>query len=119
MSFKFTVRKNVLPELINALEPELINVVAGTAFSIESLTKKNIVDKDIVDTGNMLNSVNANQVEDGGLTRFVGPHTEYAIYNEMGTYKMPARPFLQPAVEQVRPVFLRNLQRILKRWADK
>lgn len=118
MSVKFTVRRNVLPQLINTLEPELVNVVTGTALSIEGLTKKNIVDKNIIDTGNMLNSVNADQVEDGGLTRFVGPHTDYAIYNEMGTYKMAARPFLQPAVEQARPVFLRNLQRVLKRWAD-
>ncbi|WP_331232692.1 HK97-gp10 family putative phage morphogenesis protein [Natronorarus salvus] len=38
---------------------------------------------------------------DGSTTYVVGPQTSYAIYHELGTSKMQARPFMRPAAERV------------------
>lgn len=39
--------------------------------------------------------------------------TEYAPYVEYGTSKMAARPFMQPAVDKVKPEFEKVMQKIL------
>ena len=41
-------------------------------------------------------------IPDEELVAHVGPSVEYAIYQELGTSRMAARPFLIPAVEQLR-----------------
>ena len=38
---------------------------------------------------------------EGDEVRLVGPTTEYAIFHEMGTSKMEARPFMRPAAQRV------------------
>lgn len=52
-----------------------------------------------VDTGRLRNSINST-VE--GNTAIVGTNVEYAIYQEFGTYKMAAHPFMAPALEACR-----------------
>lgn len=37
--------------------------------------------------------------DDGEITVYVGTNVQYAPYQELGTAKMDARPFLRPAVE--------------------
>ena len=53
----------------------------------------------LIDTGAMLNSVSVKPLTDGAE---VGPRVEYAVYHEYGTVKMPARPFMQPALDEKR-----------------
>jgi len=38
---------------------------------------------------------------DDGVAYVVGPTVEYAVYVDQGTSKMEARPFVEPAAEQV------------------
>jgi hypothetical protein len=38
---------------------------------------------------------------DGDTVYLVGPSTEYAVYHELGTSKIEARPFMRPAAERV------------------
>lgn len=47
-------------------------------------------------TGNLRNSISHAYDSDSA---YVGTNTEYAPYVEMGTSKMPSRPFIRPAVE--------------------
>ena len=49
-----------------------------------------------VDTGELRNSISHATLD--GKSVAVGSNTEYAIYQEMGTYKMPPHPYIKPAV---------------------
>ena len=49
--------------------------------------------------------------DDGEITVYVGTNVEYAPYNELGTVKMDARPFLRPAFENNRE----EIQQILEK----
>jgi HK97 gp10 family phage protein len=51
------------------------------------------------DTGRLSNSITAEvQVHAEGPVCFVGSDVEYAIFQELGTSRMPAHPFLRPAL---------------------
>lgn len=50
-----------------------------------------------VDTGRLRNSL-SHAVDDD--TVYIGTNVEYAPYQEMGTYRMKAQPFLRPALEE-------------------
>lgn len=39
---------------------------------------------------------------DGSTVYIVGPKTHYAVYHELGTSKMAARPFMRPAAQRVK-----------------
>jgi hypothetical protein len=49
---------------------------------------------------------------DGDTTYIAGPTVEYAIYNELGTSKMEARPFARPAAERVQANTAAEVRRI-------
>lgn len=63
-----------------------------------------------VDTGRLRNSI-AFEVAPDGLSARIGTNVEYAPHQEFGTRRMPAAPFLFPALEEERPEFLRRLGR--------
>ncbi len=53
-----------------------------------------------VDTGRLRSSItNRLEVEENQLVGIVGTNVEYASFQEFGTSKMPAHPFLFPALE--------------------
>jgi HK97 gp10 family phage protein len=54
-----------------------------------------------VDTGHLRSSI-AGRME-AATTGVVEAGAHYAIYQEFGTYKMAAQPFMLPALEQVKP----------------
>lgn len=49
-----------------------------------------------VDTGELRNSISHATMDNKAVA--IGTNTEYAIYQEMGTYKMPPHPFIKPAI---------------------
>lgn len=66
-----------------------------------------------VDTGNMKRSITS-EITDGGLSGTTQPHTDYAGYVEYGTRFQEAQPFVKPAFEEQKKVFLNDLNRIMK-----
>ena len=78
-------------------------VMAG-GLVVEAEGKQNIIEKDIIDTGATLNSM---QTVMAGDEAHIGPTTDYAIYHEMGTSRMAARPFLRPALAENKDAILR------------
>lgn len=57
-----------------------------------------------VDTGYLRDTINTTMVE--VTTARVQSDANYDIYQELGTYKMAAHPFLAPAVESIASKFL-------------
>ena len=58
-----------------------------------------IVEKNIIDTGELRRS-NKYEIDQQKKEITVKNTAEHAIYNELGTYRMNPRPFLQPSVEE-------------------
>lgn len=61
-----------------------------------------------IDTGNLRGSIAAMMVNQ--TLAIVAVNTEYGIYLEYGTRKMAPRPYIRPAVDEVKGKFLRALQ---------
>lgn len=57
-----------------------------------------------VDTGALMSSIDSTMIS--LLTARIQAHVEYDIYQELGTYKMAAHPFLAPAAELIAKEFL-------------
>lgn len=105
------VRLNNLPKITAALTPSVAAEIQRAAFQCEALAKSLAP----VDTGLLRNSIQAE--EEGQLSWIVGPHTDYAAHVEFGTHRMPARPYLTPAVEQVRPHFMQRMNQVVEESA--
>jgi HK97 gp10 family phage protein len=86
-----------LDRLIHDFGMDARDIVEGLAFECEGHAKTLAP----VDTGAMMNSIDTKVYPQGNVVAEVGPHVEYAIYVELGTYKMRARPFLSTAAEMV------------------
>ena len=66
-----------------------------------------------IDTGQLIGSVRVTRLE--AMRWAVGAgDTEYAAHLEYGTRKMAARPFLRPAAERARPVFMAKVLEALR-----
>ncbi len=62
-----------------------------------------------IDTGYMKGAINA---QGSSLEWNVHSPAEYSVYNEYGTSRMGAQPFMSPAAEQVRPAYLAALKQL-------
>ena len=63
------------------------------------------------DTGALRESIHSQM---NGLTGTVGTNIEYAIYQEFGTYKMRAHPFLVPALKSKKEEVINTIKENLK-----
>jgi HK97 gp10 family phage protein len=88
--------------------PKAARIVGRTAFLVEGGAKQRAA----VDTGAMRNSIKAEQI--GELSWEVGPHVDYAWYQEFGTSRMAAHPFLIPAVEAQRGQFAADMAELFE-----
>ena len=52
--------------------------------------------------------------ESGGLAVYIGSNVSYAPYQELGTRRMSAKPFLRPAVEEHRDEYRQIALKIMK-----
>ena len=111
---------NHWPQAIDIFDHVLGQVVRKAAFDIQAESASRAP----VDTGFLKNSIyvvtsKSSDYGSGGGTNLLPPveaplddktayiavGAKYGIYPEMGTVHMPARPYLGPAVEAVRPGF--------------
>ena len=128
MSVDVHIDTGRLNRILRNLGGNTRDAVRKVAFRVEAETKQNIQQHGLIDTGAMINSVytviggesaqpptqtaSVDVVplpEPGNkTTAHVGPSVSYAIYHEFGTHKMPARPYLAPAVSTVAGELERN-----------
>lgn len=91
-----TIKDNsveVLRNMNNGIEAALTKVGIAAKHNVQDI----IIAKDIYDTGEMHRTLGYNvRVADKAVD--IGSPKSYAIFNELGTVKMPARPFITPGI---------------------
>lgn len=110
LTFNTRVVFNRFPRIRAAMLPTAERIVEKTALDMEGGMKTRIVAQGAVDTGFLLNSVQARKVGPGHWRVTVG--ADYGIYVDQGTRFMPARPFFYPTVAEVGAEFIAAMRRI-------
>jgi len=113
---------NHFPQIAKQLDKALSQVVKTTAFKAQANIQSQIQANGQVDTGFMLNSVytvtSDGSTYSGGehalpeveappddKTAYVAVGASYAIFQDMGTRFIPARPFFEPGIDATRSDF--------------
>jgi len=109
MSARIIIKYNNLPRIAAQL-PEVVSaIIHKAAFDVEA-NAKDIVP---VDTGKLKNSITCEFPSQ--TIAIIAPHTDYAIYVEIGTRRQRAKPYMRPAAEKVAPAFFAAMQRLEER----
>ena len=123
-------------KIADAFDEAISQVVRKTAFDLQGNMQATIRANNQIDTGFMTNSIYVRTADestygsiseprkkgqhaleevekpDDNKTAYVGVGASYGWYQNYGTTKIPARPFLEPAIETTRPSFELALSRI-------
>lgn len=87
---KFTSNRSAVIAAVSAANSRALEIMGGKAESYAyDLAPK--------DTGRLANSITHQQLDES--TEVIGTNVEYAPFQELGTRKMKAHPFLRPAAE--------------------
>lgn len=84
------------------------------ALDLEAGIKRGIQERGLIDTGAMLNSVQARKLP-GPYRWLVEVGQSYAIYHVFGTRHLPARDFWHPPIEQVSKSYFEAMGRLVAR----
>lgn len=103
--FSVSVLSNI-PAIVARAHAKAEDAVAKAAHDIEARAKANAP----VDTGALRAAIKASG---GGLSWRVDSPVHYSIYQEFGTSKMAAHPYLIPATEAVQPSFVQAMTQIV------
>lgn len=99
------VAYNRIPAICDAMRGRAEQAVAKTVFDIEGRAKGSAP----VDTGNLRDSITGDAA---GLSGTVSTNVEYAIYQEYGTSRMAAHPYMIPAAEAAASAFFQEMRSI-------
>ena len=91
--------QGALQRLLNGPEGPVAKDLARRAVQVDRQAKALAP----VDTGRLRSSINWRLARDGiGLAAIIGTNVSYAIYQEFGTSRQAAQPFLRPALDAAR-----------------
>lgn len=99
----------VLDKLIDELEDKAAEIIKRIAIKVQQQAQELAPLK----TGALKNSLLAEE-KDGKLSWWVHDGVEYGIYQELGTSRFAAHPFLTPAVESLREEFEESFKEIFE-----
>ena len=120
MKIKLKLVKNAIMKRFKEAEKAdaIRRIVRATAVSVGSEAREIIREKDIIDNGTLLNSIQTRKVRLDTFEFTVGnlPITFYGKFHEFGTRYMKARPFLAPAAEFGRKKLVDRLKRYAKKF---
>ena len=91
------------------------SAMKSTLSKAQEVSKRNAR----VDTGYMRNNIDIDYIKASGSTvtgRYVA-RAEYSSYNEYGTYKMSAKPFMRVGVADAKPYFISEMKHELAKAA--
>lgn len=95
---KYELVEDNIPSIENEVQACVERALEMIGLQAEKHAKEALTKQGAVDTGRLRNSV-THQVIMLLDAVAVGTSVEYAPYIEFGTYKMGARPYIKPAVE--------------------
>lgn len=104
-----TIEFDRFDDIAAALPGKTRAVVAKASFDVEGQGKIRAP----VDTGALKSSIST-EFERDGLLGIIAPHTDYALFVELGTRRMSAQPYMFPAADAVRPAFVAAMKRMLE-----
>lgn len=99
---------NDFPKITAAMKRNADRIVGHYATLIEAGTKVRIINWGLVDTGALVNSVQAGRVRDALWRVTVGQF--YGVFHEFGTRFLPAKPSLIPEFEHQRGLLVEALR---------
>ena len=107
---KVVIETKALDKLTAEMKPKAAKIVKtyGNMMTSTAITLAP------VDTGNLINTISSNSQMVDELTYRIQDATEYGIFQEIGTSKMAAQPFIVPAVENWRDKFLKAFSELFK-----
>lgn len=105
-----TIDTSKLEKLTREMKPKASQIVR----TYGSMITTSAIKRAPVDTGNLINTISANSKLIDTFTFRIQDGTGYGIFQELGTSKMSARPFLVPAVEEFRQKFLQAFEGLFK-----
>lgn len=109
---RIDIDMKVLEKFAQMTDMSVEQALKATAYQVEGLAK----DRAPVDTGALKNSIH--NWKRGEMEHAVGDGVEYGIFQELGTNKMSAHPFLIPAlrkaVQQITDAVAKEFGKILK-----
>jgi len=114
----FNIKWTGLNNLMNEFNAAPKVAIGATRSAMKStLSKSQEVSKRNarVDTGYMRNNIDIDYIRSSGSTvtgRYVA-RADYSSYNEYGTYKMSAKPFIRVGVAEAHPYFISEIKREL------
>jgi len=98
-----TIVYNHFPRITAAIRPAVRVIVQETLADIEIGAKMRVP----VDTGALMGSIQPEMT--GETSGAVYTEIEYSVYQEYGTSRMAATPYMTPAAENERRHFMRKL----------
>ena len=118
MANDFNIKWTGIDNLMNEFNAAPEVAIGATRSAMKStLSKAQEVSKRNarVDTGYMRNNIDIDYIRSSGSTvtgRYVA-RADYSSYNEYGTYKMSAKPFIRVGVAEAHPYFISEIKREL------
>lgn len=93
VSVEVRIQNDHSRDFVNRVQSQIPSALMAAGMAVEGYAK----DLAPVDTGNLRNSITTEPSGDKEVKVRTG--VEYAIYQELGTYKMAAQPFLRLGIE--------------------
>ena len=103
-----TLDTKVLDKIAANLDKNSDDIVKGIAFEV----KQSAQDYAPVDTGALKGSIKVKPIKKNLYHVHDGVH--YGIYQEYGTSRMAAQPFMTPAIERVRKFIVNKFKGLIK-----
>ena len=114
MSFKLNGADKLLTKLRKGAKYEDVkNAVKLNGTELNRKMHRNASFTKGYQTGTTKRSINL-EITDGGLVATAAPNTDYSPYLEFGTRFMSAQPFIGPSYHSQKPVFLKDLMRLME-----
>lgn len=113
MSYNVDIKVDNSAEVKRLLEERIDSILEEIGDKAESIMVEIIRQKDIIDTGRLMNSI-THIIDSDDNSVIIGTNVEYAKFQELGTSSIAPRPFAKPTAENYKDVYQNVVKKNLK-----